>query len=86
MIPLDGLKVKDLESGLFTKHCFALFNPDSGRYVMEPETAFLCFHPHFNLVITRTYFLHIANGTFLRYAVYSSNSCMSMAWGVAIIA
>lgn len=45
MIPLDGLKVKDLESGLFTKHCFALFNPDSGRYVMEPETAFLCFHP-----------------------------------------
>lgn len=72
MIPLDGLKVKDLESGLFTKHCFALFNPDSGRYVMEPETAFLCFHPHFNLVITRTYFLYVANGTCLRYAVYSS--------------
>lgn len=35
MIPLDGLKVKDLESGLFTKHCFALFNPDSGRNVYK---------------------------------------------------
>nr|XP_022325963.1 dynamin-1-like isoform X5 [Crassostrea virginica] len=35
MLPLDGLKVKDLESGLFTKHCFALFNPDSGRNVYK---------------------------------------------------
>ncbi|KAK3088788.1 hypothetical protein FSP39_023705 [Pinctada imbricata] len=29
MLPLDGLKIKDLESGIFTKHCFALFNPES---------------------------------------------------------
>ncbi|XP_056011118.1 dynamin-1-like isoform X20 [Ostrea edulis] len=35
MLPLDGLKVKDVESSLFTKHCFALFNPDSGRNVYK---------------------------------------------------
>ncbi|XP_062586061.1 dynamin-1-like isoform X6 [Saccostrea cucullata] len=35
MIPLDGLRVKDVESGLFTKHCFALFNPESGRNVYK---------------------------------------------------
>ncbi|XP_061184120.1 dynamin-1-like isoform X2 [Saccostrea echinata] len=35
MIPLDGLRVRDVESGLFTKHCFALFNPESGRNVYK---------------------------------------------------
>ena len=32
MLPLDGLKIRDVESGIFTKHCFALFNPET-RYV-----------------------------------------------------
>lgn len=37
MLPLDGLKVKDLESGFMSRrHVFAIFNPDQ-RYLKYPE-------------------------------------------------
>jgi hypothetical protein len=60
MLPLDGLKVKDVESGLFTKHCFALFNPDSGRYVMKTEQ--LC-----------CVFIHISSSQYSDLPRYVSN-------------
>lgn len=85
MIFFDGLKVKDLESGLFIKYCFVLFNFDFGRYVMELEIVFLCFYFYFNFVIIRIYFFYIVNGICLRYVVYLFNFCMSMVWGVVII-
>lgn len=32
MIPLEGLRVKDVDDKLFAKHLFALYNPEA-RYV-----------------------------------------------------
>lgn len=66
MLPLDGLKVKDLESGLFTKHCFALFNPDSGRYVMKPGPSLVLILTS-NLPLLRSY---VANRRCLRCCVF----------------
>ena len=38
MLPLDGLKLRDIEQGFMSRrHMFALFNPDGGRNVYKVE-------------------------------------------------
>jgi len=44
MLPLDGLKVRDIEGGFMSRrHTFALFNPD-GRNVYKVRSFRFCSH------------------------------------------
>lgn len=52
MLPLDGLKLRDIEQGFMSRrHMFALFNPD-GRNVYKVSGCFFVSDYYFVLMIT----------------------------------
>ncbi|KAJ6219368.1 hypothetical protein RDWZM_005180 [Blomia tropicalis] len=68
MLPLDGLKIKDMESGFMSKrHLFALFNPDRGNVYKDSKQLELSCESQEDVDSWKA--------SFLRAGVYPERSC-----------